>query len=338
MNLSDNPWNALSANLPRGEALRAKVAFPEKTENLLIAVDADGKRHLLIPLSEGEEELNDTKSRGVRVESKKLQVRGKGPGEGLSKYIDILCQDNAGFGAFDVIGRELADALATPGQKSDKVRNALARWRRFWGQVPAALLTREEIIGLFAELRFLSMWLMPFVSPKEAMARWRGPDGARHDFEWKGRSVEVKGTTSHRGRIHLIHGVEQLERPERGDLLFFSVLLREEGGASYTLPKIIAECRAGFAVDEESLEKFESALGRLGYSPAHDEEYLKLRFRVADEALYGVKDSFPRITAATFREGVPAGVEAVKYEINLAGHDALIISRAPDKKWVNLGT
>jgi hypothetical protein len=47
-----------------------------------------------------------------------------------------------------------------------------------------------------------------------------------------------------RGRIHRINGRDQLAPPELGELLFFSLRLHEEGGATNTLPSVIAACRA----------------------------------------------------------------------------------------------
>src|SRR5207245_778158 len=101
----------------------------------------------------------------------------------------------------------------------ESVARVFARWRRFWGQLPQHLLSREQQLGLFAELWFLNVWLLPRVDAAEAVTRWRGPFGARHDFEWPTRSVEVKVTTSTRGPIHYIHGLDQLVPPDGGNLL-----------------------------------------------------------------------------------------------------------------------
>jgi hypothetical protein len=140
--------------------------------------------------------------------------------------------------------------------------------------------------------------------------------------------VEVKATTSTRGRIHRVNGLDQLAPPEAGELLFFSLRLREEAGATNTLPSVIAACRAQLELDTDSLSRFEKALAQIGYSPAHDEEYSKLHLRVVEEGLFKVRDDFPRLTAAQLRAGVPPGVERVEYEINLSGFDHLCIARS----------
>jgi len=321
-------WTRLAGERVQGETLWARRAIPEVTERLVAALDADGKRHLLLLLRAGEVDEQDSQSRGVGVVTRELAV----PGHEAGRYLDITCHDAAGHEAFDLIGGELADRLASGRETaSECVVRVLAKWRRFWGQPPLQILSREAQLGLFAELWFLSVWLVPRTVPAEAVNRWRGPFASRHDFEWESRSVEVKATTSTRGRIHRINGLDQLAPPEAGELLFFSLQMREEAGATNTLPSVIAACRAQLEADADSLSKFERALAQVGYSPAHDEEYAKLRLRVVEEGLFQVRDDFPRLTAAHLTEGVPPGLEAVDYEINLSGFNHLCIaSRASD--------
>lgn len=317
-------WTRLANERVQGETLWARRAAPEVTDRLVGALDADGKRHLLVLLRTGEPEVQDSQSRGVAVVTRELAV----PGHEAGRYLDVTCHDPAGQEAFDLIGGELAERLSSGRETAPEcVLRVLAKWRRFWGQLPRQILSREEQLGLFAELWFLSVWLIPRIGTAAAVARWRGPFASRHDFEWAGRSVEVKATTSTRGRIHRVNGLDQLTPPELGELLFFSLRLREEAGATNTLPLIITGCRAQLELDSDSLNRLESALAQVGYSPAHDEEYAKLHVRVIEEGLFRVRENFPRVTAAQFTAGVPPGVERVEYEINLSGFDHLCIAR-----------
>ena len=68
-------------------------------------------------------------------------------------------------------------------------------------------------------------------------------------------------------------------------------------------------------------------MARLGYSPAHDEEYAKLRLRIVNEGLFQVRDDSPRLAVTQLVAGVPPGVERVEYEINLGGFDHLCMAR-----------
>jgi len=326
--LAPDVWTRLAGERVQGETLWARRATPDVTERLVAALDADGQRHLLALLLAGEANLQDTQSRGVAVVTRELAM----PGHEAGRYLDIICHDASGHEAFDLIGGELAERLASARETAPEVvARVLAKWRRFWGQSPWQVLSREEQLGLFAELWFLSMWLIPRVGNGQALSGWRGPFGARHDFEWPGRSVEIKATTSTRGRVHRINGLDQLAPPENGELFFFSLRLREEGGASNTLPGLVAACRSLLEADAEALSGFESALVQVGYSPAHEEEYAKVKLRIVDEGLFRVQENFPRLTQTSFAGGVPSGVERVEYEVNLAGFDHLRIAAKPEE-------
>ena len=330
--LDSDIWNLLRATPARGEELAARLAFPGISKQVFAGTGADGYRHFLIPLSESEDGLNDNKSRGIAVSCEELKIKSQDQNPKASKYIDIICQDTAGFEAFDVIGHEIAVSIESLGvSKAEAVSGVLAKWRYFWGKPVTSILSYNEIVGLFAELWYLNKWILPYLEKTEAINGWRGPHGSRHDFEWPTLSIEVKGTASTQGRTHWINGIDQLLPPEKGELFFFSLHVREEGGAVNTLTDLIGMCRESLRDDKEVLANFENTLIVTGYSPLHDDEYSKIHFRVIDELLYVVKDSFPRITTDAFQDGIPSGVEAVQYQINLDGYDALIIARKPSK-------
>src|SRR5262245_41567133 len=100
-------WSKLNASTPNGDSLTARFALPIVTERLLAAVDANGRRHLLVPLNSDDEGLRDAQSRGVSVATRELTVRDRG----AARYLDFECHDTAGHEAFDLIGSELATGL-----------------------------------------------------------------------------------------------------------------------------------------------------------------------------------------------------------------------------------
>ncbi len=165
----------------------------------------------------------------------------------------------------------------------------------------------------------------------EAVMAWRGPWGSRHDFEWTEKAVEVKATTNTRGRIHQIHGISQLEKPENGVLYLFSVCMREESGATNSLQGLITFCQNQLATSEGSLIYFENALVHLGYSPMFDEEYSKLKLRILDTSLFTVEGDFPKLTRDNFINGISEGIEKINYEINLNSYNHLVIANQPDQ-------
>jgi hypothetical protein len=319
-------WDRLRESSPKGETLWARLAAPEVSDRLFAAVDSSGVRHLLIRLTSEESGLTDTQSRGLQVETRELMLKDLGTG----RFLDLACADPAGNSAFDLIGGDLAAELAA--KLHDAPRCAalvLSKWRRFWGNLPRQVLSREEQLGLFGELWFLSFWLTEHVGVAEALRRWRGPYAARHDFEWVGKSVEVKTTSASSRHVHQISGIEQLAPPETGELLFFSLRVREEAGASNSLPALVVTCRKKVDEDDEARSLFEAAMERLGYSDGHLEEYARLRLRITGENLYGVNNDFPRLTPLRLKDGLPQGVGNVRYEIDLGGFDHLCLARTP---------
>lgn len=323
--ITQETWDKLI--LPTGDKLVARPALPEITPRLFCAVDASGCRHLLIPLIDTEEEFNDRKSRGINVTTRELTINGINQ----EKYLDIACLDAVGHPILNIMGGEIAMGLTDlTKQTIGIVQRILEKWRRFWGQLPQPMMSYEEQLGFFAELWFLSQWLLPNYGPDVIMV-WRGPWGSRHDFEWVDKSVEVKATTNIRGRIHKIHGLSQLENPENGPLFLFSLILREENGATYNLPNIIEACREQLKNSAEGLNYFENSIVHIGYSPFFEQEYSKLNLRIIENSLFQVKDDFPKLTKLDVLPEVSEGIEKVDYEINLNSYDHLIIAKSPNQ-------
>jgi hypothetical protein len=320
------PWRNLAGGSAAGDAIHVKRVVCVSGVEVVAGMDAKGWRHILIRLVEGQHEPAQQQTRGLSVRVRDLAD----PGAEHGRYIDIACQEPAGHAALDLIGNDIVGALSKDGSDpGEAVTRVVNRWRRFWGQIPQSLLSIQEQIGLFAELWFLFMWLGTRIPLADALSRWRGPLGARHDFESSTVSVEVKASSSTRGPIHRIHGVTQLEPPETGGLWLFSLQVRNEDGASNSLPAIVRYGQQLAASDADAAASLEDRLSKAGYSASHDGEYEKLRLRVVAEGLYHVADDFPRVVRTTFGRGVPGGVEQIEYDINLGAYSHLLVATRP---------
>jgi hypothetical protein len=326
MSLNKEVWKKLESELLAGEQIAAKLIMPDVSKRLFIGLDSLKQHHILVSLINEDGEYNDSQSKGLSIVTKELVIKGN---TDKKRYIDIVCLDPLGNNIFDIIGTEIAEGLDR-GNPKEVVANVITKWRNFWSKKTRELLSRNEIVGIFAELWFLYYWLIPKVGISEAINRWRGPLLSRHDFEWTGKSVEVKATTNVGSRAHRIHGLEQLSPPQDGKLFLFSLRLREEQGASNTLPNLISICRDKLAENLEASAKFENCLAIAGYSPIYDEEYSSYKFRVVDEKLFHVTEKFPRIIASSFVEEIPSGVGLIEYDINLDGYDNLCIAKSSD--------
>ena len=321
-------WDLLEGAPPEGQRLLVRLAYPSRRQDVLIGIDAARRRSILVEVPLGEpSNITERASRGITVQTVEMNdVDGSSP----KTFIEVACVEAAGHAALDIVTLELVDALAA-GASIGRVRlvqGVLAKWRRFWGGVAQNLLSREEQLGLFGELWFLSRWLLPSVGASKSIAMWRGPAGARNDFESNGLAVEVK-TSSRLDGGHTVNGLEQLLEPEGGMLLLFSLCTRDEASGPESLSNVVRSLKADLASDAEQLGRLETLLCAAGYDDRHEAEYEKLRLRVRAEGLYRVADGFPRLIPESLVDGLPAGVGVVRYELRLEAAGQWLVSDNP---------
>ena len=311
-------WRDIEARAVEPGALNARRLAD--AGGAVVAVDYQRRRHILLPLSSLDDGFSDSRSRGLLILPRMLEVEDAP----ATPFLDLCSTDPSSRDAFDVIANDLVTRLAKGMTAAEAASAVLAKWRRFWSIAPAEGLTPEEIRGLFGELWFVLVWLFPH--GVDQVRHWVGPLGARHDFQWDGLSVEAKATNSVRGHIHRINGIDQLDPPESGQLMLYSVRLREEIAAANSLLTLVEGITNQLQNSAELLGLFEDRLAAANYSPLHAERYREIHFRIIDERLYRVADDFPRLSAASFVQGVPPGIERIEYEVNLETCQHLIVS------------
>ena len=292
-------------------------------DGAFLAVDHEGARHLLLDVPDDVDRVTDERSRGIRALTRPLSVQEQPE----RNFVDILCTALSGQDVFNLVVTAILERVEQGAAPPEAVRSTLARWRRFWGAAPSGGLTGEGIRGLFGELWFVAVWLLPH--GHDQLGHWLGPTGTRHDFQWPQLAVEAKATTSTRGHVHHINGLDQLDPPADGRLLLFSLRMREEASASNTLVSLVETISTALGDDGDALDMFDSRLVMAGYSPLEADRYAEIRFRVINERLYEVRDGFPHLSATSFVGGLPAGIERVDYEINLDTCPDAIISDSP---------
>ncbi len=321
------PWALVEAQPPGGERLTVRTALPGNHDDVLIALDAARRRYVLVRIPTGEpSELAERTSKGIAVQTVEMRVDG----DRTENFVEIACLESQGHAALDTIAVELVEALVAGASigRVQLVQNVLAKWRRFWSGVNQGVLSKEQQLGLFGELWFLSRWLCPSVGTAKALQMWRGPAGSRNDFEVQGMGIEVK-TTGRVDAVHVIHGLDQLLEPPGGVLFLYSLSVRDEASGTDCLPKVVNEMRGRLAEDYQALLQFDAAVYAAGYDDRLASEYGRLVLRVRDEGLYRVTDGFPRLVPASVIGGLPAGLSAVNYELNLDAAAAWLLSKTP---------
>jgi hypothetical protein len=265
-----------------------------------------------------------TKTRGLRVTVAHHQVQDTEPTE----YLDLACLSDDAIATFTYVAADIgAEAeLAPQAHRVAVVAAALSRWQWFWG-VEAGSLSEQEALGLFAELWFLHRWAGDAAGAVDA---WTASAGSRHDFQWPERSVEVKATSRRAAGavLHRIEHLDQLSDPEQGQLFLFSLRVVRDQLARNTLPSLVDRVSHDLRGNPGAGDEFARKLGQRGYSPAHRHRY-EMPYRVLGEYLYSVGPGFPRLTAASFAGGPPAGITDVSYILDMAACDPWLRAKSP---------
>jgi hypothetical protein len=283
---------------------------PESSD-VWLALDSEGRRHLLVRAPDAELGQTLAETRGLRATTETLAIEG----QDQDIWTDIVCLDPALNDTFVAVADNLAEeARLHPGDPVEAVRRTLRTWQWFWGVDPNALSV-DSALGLFGELWFLDRWA-PF---PEAIDTWLGPTGHRHDFVSRETSVEVKATRTRTDgtAVHRIANLDQLAEPEAGDLYLFSLQAVHDPNAMNTLPGLITRIRNRLGSQADRLGVLDQRLGQAGWSPANADRHAQA-YRIVAEELYRVGDGFPRLVRETFAAGIPIGVDGIRYTLDLA--------------------
>lgn len=243
-------------------------------------------------------------------------LRLKDPSQ--AELFESLCRD---------IGAAAADALS----EDDALRKVLGRTNRWHhllrgGRVNA--LSEEEQRGLIGELSLLT-WLATTVGAESALLSWRGPLGSPKDFEMHGHCIEVKGRRAAAQPFVQISNEFQLADVEahRTWLRVFAV---DKVGEPFgeTLHDVVQRVGSAVCSDAAALwQVFEEALAASGYRP--EDNYVELRWLVADGAWFEVRPGFPRIELP-----LSGGVSQVRYSLALSACEPFRVNEASVAKTI----
>lgn len=298
--------------------------FPAEAP-VYVALDGLSHRHLLVEVPPESAKTEMRSTHGLSVTTDELRVRNFAG----ATYIDLECLQPNYHRTFAALVVDMLESLPKAKDRRKAVSACLERWRSFW-LVNQAGLSREEALGLFGELWFLARWLHPITEAR--LNGWQGPHGARHDFQWKQLSIEVKtsATSPASSPVHFISHIDQMGDPEIGKLYLFSLHVTDDALASNTLPSIIQLITAALASDEGSLTLFSEKLAAAGYSPAHA-EYYQRPLRILAEELYLVDSGFPRLTRNSFGGSIPEGIQDISYGVAIAACGQWRIATSPSE-------
>ncbi|MFI9836316.1 PD-(D/E)XK motif protein [Nonomuraea sp. NPDC051941] len=300
-------WTLLRARrTPTGVVTSGMGVMVGVGAEVLVGLDARGDHHLLVPTHIDAPVAEDSQAAYVRIQRSELVV------EGYNRiYADVVCHRADLSELFDdILAAMLAQLASGTGERPDVVcKQVLDEWRELLRR-RGGLLGEDALRGLFGELIILEQILA--AAGAHDLSVWRGPDREPHDFRLAEGDLEVK-TLGATGSTVRIHGIEQLEPPEGGDLHLVVVrLVADLDGIA--LPDLVERIRPKVG-DHRA---FSLALARAGYGEADGEHYRDRRFAVTQIAALAVGDGFPRISPSSLADTLPDEIGALSYTLDLS--------------------
>jgi len=312
---TEDGWRQLesSQGMPtRGEFRVFDTALSTTEGVVLLAIDAAGLRHVLVPVAADFPPAHDRRSGGVHLTTRPLV-----DASGQRQYLDLACQKAHLNNVFTHLAEEVLGLLRDRAvQPLQACRQTLQRWRELLDREASSLLSTEALCGLFGEL-----WHLVRIVTKnnQGLSAWQGPDGARHDFTADGCALEVKTTARRDEWKFRVHGLTQLEQPHNARLYLCAMRLELNGASGFSVPDLI-QTILNAGIDRRDLL---DRLSKVGYDQRDEALYRQRRLDVIDWRVYEVTASFPQLTVASFDPpGVPSGVSDIHYTIDLIASSA----------------
>jgi Putative PD-(D/E)XK family member, (DUF4420) len=271
--------------------------------DMLAAIDALVKKHLLIPLTVNTVD-NDNASQGVTLGSRVLRTDS-----GDVTYADLHCRISALALVFERRVEDVLKRLAVNDSAPvSTCRKVLDEWRALL-KVAGQSATRETMIGLVGELEVSR--LLAAHNPVGALDAWLGPSKSVHDFVRGRAELEVKTTTSVDGNFVSISNIDQLD-PAAIISLHLVVVHAREDSAAPSHDERIDEI-VGLGVPQNAIL---TKVANVGYVYGSGTS-IDGRFQIRSVRAWSVGNSFPGLRRTELGEVRLKGVSKIRYELAL---------------------
>ncbi|MFC7861353.1 PD-(D/E)XK motif protein [Arthrobacter koreensis] len=278
------------------------------------AVDGSGHPTLLIQIDPSSRQTVEWENRLVSLAIRTIRVEGE-----QENFLTLQCLSERVRSQFGHIVDDILESLESDLDDPAAVtRQTLDRWRELLRDERPRILGQVSLTGLYGELYFLEQ--LVFHHGPSALSTWTGPFGNRHDFEFKGKSVEVKTTTGSNTMSVTFHGARQLEYAEDGEL-YIHVYQIERHPAGTSVPALLERL---FSSGVNRVDLFHM-LEMAGYYDQDAIHYATVRFNAIGTKTVIVDSSFPRITRETMVDPeLLDGIAHLQYAVDigpLSSHD-----------------
>lgn len=312
-------WDALETDgAADGEGISViESEFKVAAGAVLLGVDSQGSRHVLVPLRKGEAFAPDRTGRSVHL--RRVSVE-------RAEYLSAVCINPQLNPVFARFAWEMISEVVNADSPARTTVEVLAKWRSLLADAnPEGLLGTNRMIGLLAELTVLAEILER--DRDRDVTVWTGSAaaGSEHDFRRGSTAMELKATLKREGRIVAISSIDQLDAPPDGRLHLVHLRFEPDPNG-HNLPQVIERVRSL----SPKMHEFDQRLFSAGYREEFAHEYEELKFRETDRTAYSVDAAgFPRIVPSSFVGGrQPPGTLRLSYSIDLTNEPPVPLSSA----------
>jgi hypothetical protein len=223
---------------------------------------------------------------------------------GIAKHLLILiCCREEFRNEFASVCAQFVDPGEGGSKRRQLINNPIAWWQT-WKSLLGNTSSDRAPYDILCE-----MLVLKHVLSFDPTAKWTASESGTHDIESDGHCYEVKSTIVRYGALVTISSQFQLLNPKPLDLFFLRV---EASPTGISINSVVEELvSAGY--DEYLLEDQLSNAHYERGSSYRDKQYAFLEKRI-----YSVDESFPRITANSFKdEVIPYGIVEINYTVDL---------------------
>ncbi len=216
-----NRWAVLGPSSD-AELFRSSTLTTDSGDNLRVAVDQVGNRHLLVPVHSSDRRVPEDVVGAVLVGRRPIAFDST-----TAYFLDVQCVRADLFDLFDDLVLKVIEVV-NGGGGADAAIEVINRERILLATRAREKLSFSKQRGLLAELYILG--LTSGSNPID-VSTWRGPLKAPHDIVTGTYALEVKSVGGGSRNIE-IHGAEQLAEPGKPLALVIVELSEDATGQS----------------------------------------------------------------------------------------------------------
>ena len=286
------------------------------------ALGACGEGRLLLPISASERVPAIPETPTLRIIDETYSF-----GDESWRFLDLTCLASELDGVFGEVTDEIVNRILAGHAALKACVTTLGEFRMLL--VPRqSNVGDQQIVGLAGELLLLDELLEINC---QACDLWRGPLGERHDFRAGKIAIEVKTSGRVGNEVLQVTSVDQLLEPAGGELCLARFTLEETAGGQLSISSLFSR------ISEKVSDPLQlrDLLARLDCPDPQSPDWNSLSFDLEEMRIYRVTDEFPRIVPDSLvAGGLPAGVDRLKYEVDLAAARKTLLSDEERRKFL----